>query len=403
MASRKNNYFEEKIKINGRECTFFSIKVPMIRAESTVEGIFVVSININRLKNEINEVASDRDSIKSTLQNIIDNLLGHVYWFDKNNIIKGCNVQQAVNAGFKSPEDLIGQTNFDMPWRENANEIHKINNEVMRTGQEHCVEETSTLINGKVATFLSRKVPLYDKEKNVEGILGLSLDITELKLAEKKAKEALKFAEEAERRRKEFLSNQEHDINTALSGIIYGAYMFQNISKPKQLSELKESADMIIKCAQRLQDYNRSLLKDLSWLNNEGKIIERRADIRKILEKLYEVNYLAAKAKGNKFSITEVNENIPQYIMVDDIALFQCLQDLCKNSINFTENGEVVVDIKLPKTYLSRNPVVAFHVIDTGRGIKNEHQRYIFEDYYKVLPSNLPDQAAGLQADEDKG
>ena len=248
----------------------------------------------------------------------------------------------------------------------------------------------------------SLKTPII-RENEVTGILGISLDITELKDAQQRTNKALAFAEEAERRRKQFLSNQEHDINTALTGIIYAGMAIQSLDSSESLSDLQEFAEVIVKCAQRLQAYNRSLLKDLSWLDSKGKLIERRSDIRSVLDKLFDINYLAAKSKGNKLIFDTIDDNIPQYLMIDDIALFQCLQDMIGNAINFTLNGTITLSVRKPKTSKKDHPVIAFHVKDTGRGISPEHQRYIFEDYYKVLPSNQPDQVAGYQADEDKG
>ena len=338
------------------------------------------------------------------LRKIVNSLPGHIYWKDIEGRYLGCNQRQADALKIDRAEYIKGKTDFDLPWAEEAKELQKTDKKVIKTQKKIVIEE-KVKVPGyeKERVFFSEKMPLYDEAGMVKGILGVSLDITDLKEAQAKTNEALAFAEEAERRRKQFLSNQEHDINTALAGIIYAGMVFQSLDGSEDQPDLHESAEMIVKSAERLQAYNRSLLKDLSWLDNKGKLIERRADIRSTLSKLYDINYLAAKSKGNKLIFDKIDEDIPQYLMVDDIALFQCLQDMIGNAINFTTKGTITLSVKKPKAADKDNSVIAFHVKDTGRGISPEHQRYIFEDYYKVLPSNQPDQVAGRQADEDKG
>ena len=336
------------------------------------------------------------------LRRVVDALPGHIYWKDLESRYLGCNQSQATALRIGRPEYIIGKTDYDLPWFDKAKDLQEADQKVVQTQKKNVVEEKVKVIgyeNERV--FFSEKMPLYDDAGTIKGILGVSLDITDLKESQEKTKKALSFAEEAERRRRQFLSNQEHDINTSLAGVIYAGSMFQNEDMLRSMGGAEENSKMIVKCANRLQAYNRSLLKDLSWLDGEGKLIERRANIRETLSKLYDINVPAAKSKGCELEIFEIGDSIPEYLMIDDIALFQCLQDLLTNAINFTLDGKITVGVKLLKSEEGR--VIAFHVRDTGRGIALKHQRYVFEDYYKILPSNQPDQITGQQADEDKG
>lgn len=366
-------------------------------------------LNIARLEDDmfLIEVMNDKADELLIFQSMIMDIPGNIYWMSSDNTFQGCNKQQAISAGLKAPDEIIGKKNADMLWKNQAAELDKINNRVMDSRKAITRIETAEMYDQhgvvKKRTYQSSKMPIIDTNDEVIGILGVSLDITELKEAQEKMKEALGFAEEAERRRKQFLSNQEHDINTALTGVIYSGDAFHASFSEEGTEDFLEMADMISRCGRRLQAYNRSLLKDLCWLDNEGKLVERRADIRAVFDKLYDINFLAAKANGTRLVISEIDDNVPKYLMVDDVALFQCLQDLVGNAVNFTKDGKITVSVKLPEPSNKDMPIIAFHVSDTGRGIKEEHQRYIFEDFYKVLPSNVPDLEMGVQADEDKG
>ncbi|HLX54223.1 MAG TPA: PAS domain-containing protein [Aquella sp.] len=118
------------------------------------------------------------------LEQILAVVPGHVYWKNLNSEFLGCNDLQAIDAGFKSRKEIVGLTDFDMPWRENADLLRKIDTEVIKTGKEIVTEESSKTYSGKDAIWLSTKKPLRNEKGKIIGIIGISLDITAQKEAE---------------------------------------------------------------------------------------------------------------------------------------------------------------------------------------------------------------------------
>jgi PAS domain S-box-containing protein len=153
------------------------------------------------------------------LEKIISLMPGHVYWLDKNNVYLGCNDLQAKSVELNSRHDIVGKRNGDLIWKEFADELDNLNIEVMKTGRPHIEEENIRTVNG-VKIVLSQKVPLYDDNNNVMGILGISFDITERKRMEKELLEAKEKAEIVNQVKTDFIRNMEHDIRTPISGLI---------------------------------------------------------------------------------------------------------------------------------------------------------------------------------------
>jgi len=270
----------------------------------------------------------------------------------------------------------------------------------MKNNKKMITEEIAYDTSGKLVNGMSYKAPFLDQSKCVDGIIGITLDITELKKTQRNLEEALERASIAEKKQKEFLKNQEHDINTAISGIQYAA---MELEHAEDLEIAHEAARKISICAGRLKNYNKSLLRDLAWLEDKGRIVEQRISVRKIISNLYELNSLSASNKGLEFT-TKICDDMPEFFIGDEIILFQCLQNLVANSIRFTERGQIDISVKiLERNYKPDTMLLAFHVKDTGRGIDAKHQRYIFDDFYKVIPSNEPDPITGEEADQDKG
>lgn len=97
-------------------------------------------------------------------KNIIAQMPGHVYWKDKNGVSLGCNIKQAQSAGFDAPDDMIGITHAEMPWGMQADYLHDIDLQVMKSGQTNTIEERFELPDGTKKIFLSKKLPLYDED-----------------------------------------------------------------------------------------------------------------------------------------------------------------------------------------------------------------------------------------------
>lgn len=118
------------------------------------------------------------DEIYTGLETIISIFPGHIYWKDIYGLFVACNNSQANAAGFAHASEMIGKSDYDMPWKDNADEIRANDKEVIESKQPQTKKEVSILSNGKKAVYLSQKVPLVNKEGVVIGILGISIEIT---------------------------------------------------------------------------------------------------------------------------------------------------------------------------------------------------------------------------------
>ena len=149
---------------------------------------------------------------KDFYENMIALMPGHIYWLDKNGVYLGCNDQQAKNAKLDSREKIVGKTNQDMIWKDQAKQLDAQNENVMRTGKIQISEEYAVMADGP-GYYLSQKVPLRNKAGKITGVLGVSLNITELK----KTRDAL---EAAHRSKSEFLSTVSHEIRDPIGAAI---------------------------------------------------------------------------------------------------------------------------------------------------------------------------------------
>ena len=121
------------------------------------------------------------------LQTILDTIPQRVFWKDRNCIYLGCNRILATDAGLNHPAEIIGKSDFDLAWRETAEVYRSDDKLVMKQGSSKLgYEEIQDRPDGRRVWLRTSKLPLWDREGKVIGLLGTYEDITQRKVAEER-------------------------------------------------------------------------------------------------------------------------------------------------------------------------------------------------------------------------
>lgn len=146
---------------------------------------FAEELTITANSVRMNKMVSDLTEAQAMLQTIIDNLPRAVFWKDKELRIQGCNKKFANVAGFESHLDMLGKTDFEMPWKQHAEAYRADDLSVMETRQARLdQEERNVNSDGVESWVLTSKVPVTNNEGNVIAVLGMFEDITDRKRRE---------------------------------------------------------------------------------------------------------------------------------------------------------------------------------------------------------------------------
>jgi two-component system aerobic respiration control sensor histidine kinase ArcB len=323
-----------------------------------------------------------------TAECVLDHLLTkmpanvHFYWKNKAGIYLGCNDIQAKSLGLDNGREVVGKTDFDLPWdRELAKRFWENDREVLTTGQPKSVEE-STLINGEPAVVISLKTPLKDKWGQVSGILGISVDVTKQKKIEKRliqAKEALEVANEA---KQEFLQNMRHDIRTPLAGITGCAEIIKSMAEDPKI---KEYADHLVHSSQALTNLLNEVLELIQVGSQSQPLLKQKFNVKVLLERIIHLNQ-ARSAQKNLSLVCHYDASIPPFLIGDPLRIERILLELITNALNFTAEGEVAVSAKLIRSF-NGEVILEVKVADTGMGIPREKQSDVFTRFKRLSPS----------------
>ncbi len=166
-----------------------------------------ISINLSPIKSTTGRVialqgilrdVSDRKQWEAELrqsqqllQQILDTLPLLVFWKDRDSVFQGCNQLALPACGLSSRQELVGKTDYDLPWTQaEADGYRRDDRRVMQSGQaELNIVETRQQTDGRQVILNTNKVPLRDPEGNVTGILVTIEDISD----RQKYENALRF------------------------------------------------------------------------------------------------------------------------------------------------------------------------------------------------------------------
>jgi len=123
--------------------------------------------------------------VQQMLRTVIDNIPMRVFWKDLKLNYLGGNQAFAEDAGFISPQEIVGKNDLSMPWCEQARHYQQDEQRILMSGVPKLNYEEEQLTSaGEMRWQRSSKVPLVDAEHQVIGVLGIYDDITDRKKAE---------------------------------------------------------------------------------------------------------------------------------------------------------------------------------------------------------------------------
>lgn len=125
------------------------------------------------------------------LENILSSVPVRIFWKDYLGRYQGANELFLRDAGITDKSELIGKTDYDMPWGEQDGDPYYYGDmEVVHSGQSKLhVEDISVDANGQKQVWLTSRVPLKDSDGQTIGMLGSYEDITFIREMENRLKE----------------------------------------------------------------------------------------------------------------------------------------------------------------------------------------------------------------------
>jgi len=211
---------------------------------------------------------------------------------------------------------------------------------------------------------------------NENTVSFFATDITELKESQELLIAASMEANKANKAKTEFLSNMSHEIRTPLNGIL---------GMNDLLLDSKLSSTQLI-YSEAIKESGDNLLIIINDILDLSKIEDGKLDIEHYsfnLEESIKNIQLLLSTKLNQQGLNfiyKIDPKIPRNIKTDGTRLRQILINIINNAIKFTEEGGIIIEIKIIEK-IEHQFILEFSINDSGIGIPEDKLTTIFSSF----------------------
>ena len=313
----------------------------------------------------------------------LDIVNDNLEWDEQMFELYGCNKDHKTKAS----DVWLSEVHPEDIWRVEREMVMAIRGE-----KEYDTEYRVIWPDGSIRFLRALAVIMHDDSGNPLHMIGTNWDISELKSNVAGLMKAKQEAETANKSKSVFLANMSHEIRTPLNAIIGFS---QLMMRDKNTNDSQKDYNLsIIRAGEHLS----ALINDVLELSKmEAGRLELNpshidlyalfTDIKMIFEK-------QAQLKQLQF-VFEIDDNLPNYVFIDDNKLRRIFINLIGNAIKFTETGGISVHVGYDEQQDSKK-LLLVEIEDTGEGIHEEELGKLFKQFEQTSSGVKASSGSGL-------
>lgn len=224
-----------------------------------------------------------------------------------------------------------------------------------------------------------RWLRIYERQTRDGGLVGLRVDITQIKKDQERLKDAMVKAEAANRAKSAFLANMSHEIRTPMNGVVAMAELMAetDLTEDQQLyiDTISSSGEALLVIINDILDYSK-IEADKLQINPEPFDLERA---------IHEVVMLLQPTARDKdiAMLVDYDMFLPTRFIGDPGRIRQILTNLLGNAVKFTVEGHVLVRV-VGMTDADGQAAIHITIEDTGIGIPPDKVDHVFGEFNQV-------------------
>ncbi len=220
-----------------------------------------------------------------------------------------------------------------------------------------------------------RWILIEERRTDDGGLIGVRIDITELKEQSERLRQALREAEQANLAKSQFLSNMSHEIRTPLNGVLGLAHVLARTPLDAQQTKLVRT---IMESAVVLERLLSDLL-DLARIESGRLELRHEAFALEDLVRETVANFEPQAADKGLHMLLDLAPHAYGQVWGDPVRLRQVLGNLLSNAVKFTAEGTVTLQVRRRD-----DRIAELTVTDTGIGFPPQDAERLFERFVQA-------------------
>ncbi len=237
--------------------------------------------------------------------------------------------------------------------------------------------------NGETIWVESIVSPLPDNTKHFTGIIGVTRDISSRKKIMLELEAAKEQAFAANKAKSAFLANMSHEVRTPMNGVLG---MLQLMTMTHLDNEQSEYVDTAMASGESLLTIINDILDYSKIEAGKLQMTPEEFQIRDIVKTLL-ISFRTAINQQKVSLSCSIAEEIPNRLVADHVRLRQILYNLVGNAVKFTEQGEILIEIKMQEKISSDRIKLECTITDTGIGVPEDIGDELFEPFTQIESS----------------
>lgn len=203
---------------------------------------------------------------------------------------------------------------------------------------------------------------------------------------------AKQAAEDADAAKSRFLANMSHEVRTPMNGVLQILEVVGQRAGPDDQALVEKGR----RAGQALLRILNSILDYSKLAHGKGELHPTPIEVSEVCRIAVDLHMVAATTKGIELrSRLDLPATGESQVLVDEVKLFEIVNNLVSNALKFTRDGfvELGVHLSLSPTKEYPNAVLNIEVRDTGPGIAQDDLDKVFVAFFQVDAG--PDRRSG--------
>jgi len=334
---------------------------------------FFIFNNSNKMQSLIdskNKLNTELHSKLQFIQTLIDTITSPIFFKNADLKFLGCNVAFEKYMGI-TKERLFGKTVYDFNPKENADIYTKMDSELLDSGTTQTYESTVVNHEKEKRSVIFYKSVFRDINGEVAGIVGVILDVTDIRYSHQKIENINKELTELNATKDKFFSIISHDLKNPVTSLLGLSELLLLTFEDADMKSNKEKLMMLCETAKNLSYLLENLLEWSRAQTGSMKFNPKTINMFRIAEDNVQIYSNIAK---NKNILVKNEIELDSYIYADENMINTVIRNILSNSIKFTRSGGIVKLVSKQK-----DDSIEISIVDDGIGINDDVLNKIFK------------------------